>query len=49
MFNIYKGEKISFKKIADTAVYGLILGQIIGRWGNFFNREAGGVAKTPAH
>lgn len=39
-------KKISFKKIADTAVYGLILGQIIGRWGNFFNREAfGGVAK----
>ena len=39
-------KKLSFKKIADTAVYGLILGQIIGRWGNFFNREAfGGVAK----
>ena len=29
----------------DTAVLGLILGQILGRWGNFFNREAfGGVA-----
>lgn len=39
-------KKLSFKKIADTAVYGLILGQIIGRWGNFFNREAfGGVVK----
>ena len=35
-------KKLSFKKIADTAVYGLILGQIIGRWGNFFNREAFG-------
>lgn len=37
-------KRISFKKVADTGVYGLILGQIIGRWGNFFNREAfGGV------
>lgn len=38
-------KKMSFKKVLDTAVLGLILGQIIGRWGNFFNREAfGGVA-----
>lgn len=37
-------KKMSFKKVLDTAVLGLILGQIIGRWGNFFNREAfGGV------
>ncbi len=37
-------KKISFRKVADTGVYGLVLGQIIGRWGNFFNREAfGGV------
>lgn len=37
-------KKISFKQVADTGVYGLVLGQIIGRWGNFFNREAfGGV------
>lgn len=28
--------------MGDTAVYGLILGQIIGRWGNFMNREAFG-------
>ena len=28
--------------MADTAVQGLIIGQIIGRWGNFFNREAFG-------
>ncbi len=26
----------------DTIVLGLIVGQIIGRWGNFFNREAYG-------
>ena len=37
-----KIKKISFFKVADSAVLGLILGQIIGRWGNFFNREAFG-------
>nr|MCR5686257.1 prolipoprotein diacylglyceryl transferase [Lachnospiraceae bacterium] len=26
----------------DTGILGLILGQVIGRWGNFFNREAFG-------
>lgn len=35
-------KKISFAQLADTAVLGLVLGQIIGRWGNFFNREAFG-------
>ena len=28
--------------LADTAVPGIALGQILGRWGNFFNREAFG-------
>lgn len=37
-----KIKKMSFWKFADTAVFGLITGQIIGRWGNFFNREAYG-------
>ena len=37
-----KIKKISFFKVADSVVLGLILGQIIGRWGNFFNREAFG-------
>lgn len=37
-----KVKKIKFFKFADTAVLGLLLGQIIGRWGNFFNREAYG-------
>ena len=31
-------------KMYDCASPGLILGQIIGRWGNFFNAEAFGVA-----
>lgn len=35
-------KKISFRKFADTACVGLLTGQIIGRWGNFFNREAFG-------
>lgn len=34
--------KISFWKIADLVMPSLILGQAIGRWGNFFNSEAFG-------
>ena len=37
-----KVKKMKFFKFVDTAVLGLITGQIIGRWGNFFNREAFG-------
>lgn len=37
-----KIKKISFALLADTACLGLITGQAIGRWGNFFNREAFG-------
>ncbi len=37
-----KIKKIDFFKFLDTAVFGLIVGQIIGRWGNFINREAFG-------
>ena len=37
-----KRKKVSFGLLLDTAGPGLILGQIIGRWGNFFNREAFG-------
>ena len=35
-------KKMNFGLVADTGVFGLILGQVIGRWGNFFNREAFG-------
>lgn len=34
--------KQSFFSMADTGVLGLVLGQVIGRWGNFFNCEAFG-------
>ena len=37
-------KKISFWKLADIAAPSIILGQAIGRWGNFMNQEAfGGV------
>lgn len=35
-------KKLSFMQITDTVVLGLLVGQILGRWGNFFNREAFG-------
>ncbi|MBP3887161.1 MAG: prolipoprotein diacylglyceryl transferase [Cellulosilyticum sp.] len=35
-------KKMRFMHFADVAVYGLILGQAIGRYGNFFNKEAFG-------
>lgn len=37
-----KIKKIHFGLLADTSIFGLLVGQIIGRWGNFFNREAFG-------
>src|SRR5699024_7909306 len=37
-----KAKKLNFWLFADTAAPSLLLGQIIGRWGNFFNREAFG-------
>ena len=41
-FILARIKKLSFLQMADTGCIGLILGQIIGRWGNFFNREAFG-------
>jgi phosphatidylglycerol:prolipoprotein diacylglycerol transferase len=35
-------KKYNFWLLADTSCVGLVLGQSIGRWGNFFNREAFG-------
>lgn len=34
--------RVSFWKVADIAAPSLILGQAIGRWGNFMNQEAHG-------
>lgn len=35
-------KKMDFFKMADVAIFGVVIGQILGRWGNFFNREAFG-------
>lgn len=35
-------KKIPFVRIADICAPGLIIGQMIGRWGNFINQEAHG-------
>ena len=35
-------KKLSFYELLDIACTGLLAGQIFGRWGNFFNREAFG-------
>ena len=42
LFIFSKVRKVSFGLILDTLVPGLALGQAMGRWGNFFNREAFG-------
>ncbi|MFS0611952.1 prolipoprotein diacylglyceryl transferase [Lederbergia ruris] len=39
---------ISFWKLADIAAPSIILGQAIGRWGNFINQEAHGEAVSRA-
>ncbi|MCR4673773.1 MAG: prolipoprotein diacylglyceryl transferase [Lachnospiraceae bacterium] len=35
-------KKLKFLDVADTACLGVLIGQVFGRWGNFFNREAFG-------
>ena len=37
---------LNFLKLLDMAAPSLILAQVIGRWGNFFNAEAHGIATT---
>lgn len=41
-----KWKKIGFWTLADLVAPGLVLGQAIGRWGNFFNQEAFGSLVT---
>ncbi len=43
---VCKHKKKPLFAMYDCAVPGLILGQIIGRWGNFFNAEAYGIAES---
>ena len=48
IFIIIYSKKHGYKptKIMDMSAVGLIVGQIIGRWGNFFNQEAHGPETT---
>jgi len=41
-----KLKKLSVGALMDVCVMGLFIGQAVGRWGNFFNREAFGEATT---
>ncbi|MEX2104215.1 MAG: prolipoprotein diacylglyceryl transferase [Bacilli bacterium] len=41
--------KLSFWQMADIAAPAIILGQLIGRWGNFINQEAHGGEVTRAY
>ncbi len=42
VFVFAKKRELAAGLLLDTACFGLVLGQAIGRWGNFFNREAFG-------
>lgn len=42
MFVFCRVKKVSYFLMTDLFVPGLALGQAVGRWGNFFNREAFG-------
>lgn len=42
LFVYTRFKKVSFLQMVDVCVPGLILGQAIGRWGNFTNREVFG-------
>ncbi len=44
-----KKKNLSTKKILDICVPGLLIGQVLGRWGNFFNGEAHGPITTLTH
>lgn len=48
LFFVCRHKKIPFLAFADLGVMGLLIGQCIGRWGNFMNVEAyGGVTTLP--
>ena len=48
-FYVYsRVKKVPVGKLLDAAGFGLLIGQAVGRWGNFFNREAfGSVTGAP--
>ena len=46
MLILSKVKKFKFFAMMDLVVMGLFIGQIVGRWGNFMNREAFGTLTT---
>ena len=42
MLLVCRKKKIPWQAMFDLLIYGLLIGQIVGRWGNFMNREAFG-------
>ena len=43
---VCRHKKIPVPAMLDLCIFGLLIGQIIGRWGNFMNREAFGAETT---
>ena len=46
IFFLCRHKKMRVAAMLDLVICGVIIGQIIGRWGNFFNREAIGTETT---
>lgn len=46
VLGVCRRKKIPVAAMLDLCVYGLLIGQILGRWGNFMNREAFGAETT---
>ena len=42
MLAVCRKKRIPWRAMIDLLIYGLLIGQILGRWGNFMNREAFG-------
>ena len=46
IYFVTRHKKLPLGAMLDVIVFGLLIGQIIGRWGNFMNREAFGAEAT---
>lgn len=46
ILGVSRARKVPFFAIMDVVVMGLLIGQAVGRWGNFMNREAFGAETT---
>ncbi|MGN0648802.1 MAG: prolipoprotein diacylglyceryl transferase [Oscillospiraceae bacterium] len=46
-FIMCKIRKVNFFAMCDIASFGFLIGQCLGRWGNFFNQEAYGSVTDP--